>query len=164
MGVGYPLDLVVCVAMGVDMFDCVWPCRTARFGTAIVPWGLLPLKKQQFAADFQPIDANCSCYTCKNYTRAFLSTVAGREEVGCTLLTIHNIHQMMALMREMREAIKEDRFPAYITAFLQRNFPKRNYPQWVVDALTACGFAETVSDFCPSEQPEPQNDEANPQE
>lgn len=150
MGVGYPLDLVVCVAMGVDMFDCVWPSRTARFGTAIVPWGLLPLKKQIFLSDFSPICPDCTCYTCKNYTRAFLATVAGKEEVGCSLLTIHNIHQMMELMRKMRSALQENTFPQFVTSFLHLHFPKKNYPKWVVDALTACGYGESVVDYEPS--------------
>ncbi|NXH02841.1 TGT ribosyltransferase, partial [Loxia leucoptera] len=65
MGVGYATDLVVCVALGCDMFDCVFPTRTARFGSALVPWGSLQLKNQRFAKDFRPIDADCGCPTCQ---------------------------------------------------------------------------------------------------
>ncbi|XP_067877459.1 queuine tRNA-ribosyltransferase catalytic subunit 1 isoform X2 [Heterodontus francisci] len=65
MGVGYATDLVVCVALGCDMFDCVFPTRTARFGSALVPWGALQLKHRQYAKDFKPIDEDCSCPTCK---------------------------------------------------------------------------------------------------
>ncbi|XP_041340251.1 queuine tRNA-ribosyltransferase catalytic subunit 1-like [Pyrgilauda ruficollis] len=67
MGVGYATDLVVCVALGCDMFDCVFPTRTARFGSALVPWGSLQLKNQQFAKDFRPIDADCGCPTCQRW-------------------------------------------------------------------------------------------------
>ncbi|XP_021239456.1 queuine tRNA-ribosyltransferase catalytic subunit 1, partial [Numida meleagris] len=65
MGVGYDTDLVVCVALGCDMFDCVFPTRTARFGSALVPWGSLQLKNRQFAKDFRPIDEDCDCPTCQ---------------------------------------------------------------------------------------------------
>lgn len=150
MGVGYPLDLVVCVAMGVDMFDCVWPCRTARFGTAIVPSGLLNLKKNMYAKDELPIQEGCTCYVCQRYTRAYLTTVAGKEEVGCTLLTIHNIHYMMTLMQQIRTAILENRYPQYIIDFLHRHYPKLDYPQWVVDALRGCDFEQTVLDHVPA--------------
>ncbi|XP_023205042.1 queuine tRNA-ribosyltransferase catalytic subunit 1 [Xiphophorus maculatus] len=66
MGVGYAVDLVVCVALGCDMFDCVFPTRTARFGSALVPWGSLQVKQKQYAKDFQPIDPDCQCPTCKS--------------------------------------------------------------------------------------------------
>merc|ERR1712157_338172 len=68
MGVGYTLDIVICVALGVDMFDCVYPCRTARFGTALVRTGQLRLTGSEFAQDFQPIDKSCKCETCRNYS------------------------------------------------------------------------------------------------
>ncbi|NXW84606.1 TGT ribosyltransferase, partial [Alopecoenas beccarii] len=72
MGVGYATDLVVCVALGCDMFDCVFPTRTARFGSALVPWGALQLKNRQFARDFRPIDENCGCPTCRRWVRGGL--------------------------------------------------------------------------------------------
>lgn len=150
MGVGYPLDIVVCVAMGVDMFDCVWPCRTARFGTAIVQNGLLNVKKSSFKNDMRPLDPNCECSTCRNYTRSYLHTVVTKEEVGSALMTVHNIHQMMTLTKNIRQAITEERYPAFIIDFLHAYFPKRDYPTWVVDALTACGFAECVLDAVPT--------------
>ena len=137
MGVGYAVDLVVCTALGVDMFDCVYPTRTARFGTALVPWGTMQLKAKEFAADFAPIDASCACTVCKNYTRAYLHLVAAKEPIGCQLLTLHNIAYQMRLMREMRTAIIEQRFPAYVQAFFLRQFPAKNYPSWAVDALNA---------------------------
>jgi queuine/archaeosine tRNA-ribosyltransferase len=71
------VDLVVCSALGVDMFDCVFPSRTARFGSVLVPEGTLHLKSAEFANDFSPIDSRCQCMVCKNYTRAYLHTLAG---------------------------------------------------------------------------------------
>jgi tRNA-guanine family transglycosylase len=91
MGVGFALDLVVCCALGVDMFDCVFPTRTARFGCALIPTGQLNLKQRSYASDFQPIDKNCDCSTCARYTRAFLHTIVTTESSACQLLTVHNL-------------------------------------------------------------------------
>jgi len=125
MGVGYPLDMLVCVALGVDMFDCVYPCRTARFGTAMVPTGLRRLKQKENAADFRPIDENCRCYTCRHYTRAFLHTIVTKEAVACHLLTLHNLYYMKHLMLAMREAILEKSFTAFARSFVRRYFPSQ---------------------------------------
>jgi queuine/archaeosine tRNA-ribosyltransferase len=169
MGVGYPLDLVVCVALGVDMFDCVWPCmrsqppsassysslqqipsngmfdvyvtgRTARFGTAIVPEGLLQLRRSRYANDETPIDATCTCSVCRKYSRAYLHTLITKEPIGCHLLTIHNIHAMMSLMKQMRAAISDGVFPQFVDGFLLRQFPAGDVPRWVVDALREAGL------------------------
>jgi queuine tRNA-ribosyltransferase len=120
----------------------VWPCRTARFGTAIVPNGLLKLSKLQHAKDLRPLDAECPCIVCqKPYSRAYLSTIAGREPLGCHLLTIHNTQQMMTLMTRMRESILEQRFPAFVQQFMKLHFPKPDtYPRWIVEALDAVGI------------------------
>ncbi|TTA69414.1 Queuine tRNA-ribosyltransferase catalytic subunit 1 [Bagarius yarrelli] len=85
MGVGYAVDLVVCVALGCDMFDCVFPTRTARFGSALVPWGSLQIRHKQYAKDFQPIDPECQCPTCKSrLVNAKLSHCPG-----------HNLHRFL---------------------------------------------------------------------
>eukprot|EP00795_Rhopilema_esculentum_P010547 gene10547-19277_t len=140
MGVGYAIDLVVSCALGADMFDCVFPTRTARFGTALVPWGQLQLKSGQYATDFDPIDKECHCSTCQNYTRAYLhSLVAAKETVGCHFITIHNIAYQMALMRAIRESIKQDKFPDFIQRFFRTMYPLGNYPQWCTDALETVG-------------------------
>lgn len=138
MGVGYPLDLVVCSALGVDMFDCVYPTRTARFGTAIVPSGLLKLKAAQFEDDARPLDATCECFVCKKYTRAFLRLMLKKEEsgIGAQLLTFHNVTYMLALMRRLRQAIIDGDFEQFVQQFMLQQFPDRAYPQWAVDALT----------------------------
>lgn len=91
MGVGFAEDLVVCAALGIDMFDCVFPTRTARFGVALRRNGQLKLHQAKFKTDLKPIDENCDCSTCKHYTRAYLSHIVRIEAVGASLLTIHNV-------------------------------------------------------------------------
>ena len=75
MGVGYPIDIILGALQGVDMFDCVFPTRTARFGTAFTSYGEIKLKKEKFSKDFSPLDENCDCEACKNYTRAYLNMI-----------------------------------------------------------------------------------------
>jgi len=142
MGVGYAVDLVVSSALGADMFDCVYPTRTARFGTALVPWGQLLLKSKQYTTDFEPIDKNCRCGTCQKYSRAYLhSLVAVKETVGCHLITIHNIAYQMNLMQSIRESIKKDRFSDFVRKFFIDLYPERNFPSWAQDALETVGIS-----------------------
>ncbi|CDS08891.1 Putative Queuine tRNA-ribosyltransferase [Lichtheimia ramosa] len=136
MGVGYAEDLVVCVALGVDMFDCVFPTRTARFGNALTMKGTLSLKSGKFANDFGPIEEGCDCSTCKEYTRSYVHLVTTRDTVGCHLVSIHNVAFQLRLMREMREAIQADQFPAWIKQFFAGYFgDKSKYPEWAINAL-----------------------------
>lgn len=142
MGIGYDLDLLVCVALGVDMFDCVFPTRTARFGHALHPCGDMSLKKAIYAHDLRPIDKDCNCLTCKTYSRAALHGIVGKETTGCHLISIHNIVYMLRLSRNMRDAIIADKFPEFIKSFLFRRFisneeklEKDPIPQWIIDAL-----------------------------
>ena len=137
MGVGYPVDIVVCIALGVDMFDCVYPCRTARFGTALTSTGKLQLTRKQFAKDYTPLDPLCKCKVCQQYTRAYLHCVATKDTIGSRLLTYHNIAYMIGLTRACRAAIQAGTFPQYVRDFMISYFPKRDYPQWVTDALRA---------------------------
>jgi queuine tRNA-ribosyltransferase catalytic subunit len=142
MGVGYPLDLVVCSALGVDMYDCVYPTRTARFGTAMasVPGGLLKLKNRACATDKGPVDPGCACYVCATYTRAQLHVLLKTEALGPQLLTYHNIAYMMRLIRGMRAAIVAGAYPAFVRDFLLTMYPGKNVPGWAVDALAAAGI------------------------
>eukprot|EP01129_Flabellula_baltica_P009513 TRINITY_DN3897_c0_g1_i2.p1 TRINITY_DN3897_c0_g1~~TRINITY_DN3897_c0_g1_i2.p1 ORF type:complete len:365 (+),score=67.93 TRINITY_DN3897_c0_g1_i2:281-1375(+) len=94
MGVGYPVDLVTCVALGVDMFDCVYPTRTARFGTALVSGGLLNTNGKQYEFDFTPLEENCDCFACQSYTRSFFYANTGTELAG-QLISIHNIRYLL---------------------------------------------------------------------
>lgn len=137
MGVGYAIDLVVCVALGVDMFDCVFPTRTARFGTALTRYGSLSLKNSQFETDFSPIEEGCACFTCRHYTRAFLHTMIQKETDACHLVTIHNLSFQLSLMRQIRESIMADMFPEFIKSFLQDLYGSyENVPSWVFQALS----------------------------
>ncbi|GFY67199.1 queuine tRNA-ribosyltransferase catalytic subunit 1 [Trichonephila inaurata madagascariensis] len=137
MGVGFPLDLVVCSALGCDMFDCVYPTRTARFGTALIPGGELNLKLQKFAKDFRPIDENCKCPTCVRYSRSHIYHIIRKETAACHMISTHNVAHQMNLMKSIRESILEDRFPKFIDDFMIQMFPNKDYPSWAVDALKA---------------------------
>ncbi|XP_005104954.1 queuine tRNA-ribosyltransferase catalytic subunit 1 isoform X2 [Aplysia californica] len=140
MGVGFAVDLVVCVALGCDMFDCVFPTRTARFGCALVKTGQLNLKSKSFAQDFRPIDGSCLCPTCKTYTRAYLHTLANTEAAACNIITVHNVAYQLRLMKSMRESILADKFPEFVTSFFKDMFPSGEFPQWAVDALDSVGI------------------------
>ncbi|KAK2836201.1 hypothetical protein Q7C36_014070 [Tachysurus vachellii] len=138
MGVGYAVDLVVCVALGCDMFDCVFPTRTARFGSALVPWGSLQIKQKQYAKDFQPIDPECECPTCKRHSRAYLHALFKSDTAAMHHITIHNISYQLTLMRAVRQSIIEQRFPEFVRSFMRRMFPNDEpHPSWVVDALAS---------------------------
>ncbi|KAJ1902430.1 Queuine tRNA-ribosyltransferase catalytic subunit 1 [Kickxella alabastrina] len=145
MGVGYAEDLVVCSALGVDMYDCVFPTRTARFGNALVRTGSLALKQGRFKNDLGPIDPDCSCPTCKNYTRAYLHTTVTKDTTGCHLITIHNIAYQMRLMRDIRQAIVDDRFPEFIREFMSIRFGK-TVPKWIISALQSVNVDLTTVD------------------
>ena len=123
MGVGYPLDIVVCTALGVDMYDCVYPTRTARFGTALVHSGLVKLKGGGAADDDRPIDDTCPCYVCAGYSRAYLYTLLKTESAGAQLVSYHNLAYMMRLTREMREAIAAGTYADYVRGFVYNMFP-----------------------------------------
>lgn len=141
MGVGYALDLVVCAALGVDMFDCVFPTRTARFGNALTFEGSLNLRRKCFENDTKPIDSNCPCITCKTYSRAYLHTVATKEAVSSSLISIHNITFQMQLMKRVRDSIKEDQFPEFIRYFVKGMHPDGVVPVWAVNALNKVGVS-----------------------
>lgn len=133
MGVGFASDLVVCVALGIDMFDCVFPTRTARFGCALVRTGQLNLRQKKYQLDLTPIDDKCKCSTCKTYTKAYIHAVIN-EPIMCSLITIHNVSFQLQLMRDMRSAIDEDKFPEFVKTFFADAYPD-DKPKWIVDAL-----------------------------
>lgn len=121
MGVGAPEDLVNGVLRGIDMFDCVLPTRLARHNAALTPQGRLNLMNAAFARDPQPIDPDCACYTCRNFSRAYLRhLIVAREFLAATLMTIHNLHALLQLTHEMRQAILEGRFDQFAAQFFQR--------------------------------------------
>lgn len=114
MGVGSPGAILDAVERGVDMFDCVLPTRIARHGTAMTTFGRVIIKNKQYETDFTPLDSQCDCYTCKNYTKAYLRHLFKAEEMlGYRLLSIHNINYLLRLTENIREAIRNDRFMEY---------------------------------------------------
>lgn len=137
MGVGFACDLVVCVALGIDMFDCVFPTRTARFGCALVREGQLNLKQKKYALDPEPIDKNCKCTTCQSYSRAYLHHIVTVETVACSLLTVHNVAYQLKLMSDIREAIQSQKYPEFVKDFMKTQYKDKEVPKWIVDALNA---------------------------
>ena len=119
MGVGTPEDLIEGVRRGVDIFDCVLPTRLGRHHAAFSPEGRLNLKNATFARDERPIDQNCTCYTCQTFTRAYIRhLVVAKELLAGTLLSIHNLHALIRLVKDMRVAILDGSFEAKVPAWL----------------------------------------------
>ncbi|MEW5987254.1 MAG: tRNA guanosine(34) transglycosylase Tgt, partial [Chloroflexota bacterium] len=120
MGVGTPEDLVNGVLRGIDLFDCVLPTRIARNGAALVWGGRLNLRNAQYGRDPAPLDANCLCYSCQHFSRAYLRhLVMANEILAHVLLTTHNLHFLLNLMRELRQAIVDGRAQEYAAGILQ---------------------------------------------
>ena len=118
MGVGTPEDLVAGVQTGIDMFDCVMPTRNARNGHLFTRYGDVKIKNAQYKQDPRPLDASCDCYTCRNFSRAYLHHLHRIGEIlGAQLNTIHNLHYYQTLMRELREAIATGTLAATVTRF-----------------------------------------------
>ena len=111
MGVGSPDALFEGVLRGIDMFDCVLPTRIARHGTLMTSHGRINIKREEFKDDFSPLDDNCDCYCCKNYSKAYLRHLFRcNEGFGLRLMSIHNLRYLIHLMEQIRQAINEDRF------------------------------------------------------
>jgi len=120
MGVGTPEDLVAAVTYGIDMFDCVMPTRNARNGMLFTRNGDIKIKNAQYRMDTQPIDQDCICYTCRNFTRAYLHHLHRIGEIlGARLNTIHNLHYYHDLMYEIRSSITTGRFEEFVSRFRQ---------------------------------------------
>lgn len=118
MGVGSPDYLIEAVLRGIDMCDCVLPTRMARNGTALTSEGRIIIKNKEFELDISPLDYKCSCYTCKNYTKAYLRHLIKCNEIlGARLLSMHNLHFLAELMDNVKEAIREDRLNEFRKEF-----------------------------------------------
>jgi queuine tRNA-ribosyltransferase len=118
MGLGMPRDMIEAVREGVDMFDCVLPTRNARNGMLFTRSGKMAIKNAKYAEDPSPIEPGCPCYTCRNYSRAYLRHLYFAEEIlAFRLNTIHNLHFYLTFMGEMRQAIAEDRLDGFIQDF-----------------------------------------------
>lgn len=119
MGVGNPTSLLRAIHEGVDMFDCVLPTRTARMGTAFSSQGRMNMRNAKFQKDFGPLDEACTCTTCQNYTRAYIRhLVKANEMLGGILLSVHNLHFLLDLMRRARAAIFADEFEEFYSQWM----------------------------------------------
>ena len=120
MGVGNPTTLVRAVREGVDMFDCVLPTRTARMGTAFSSAGRMNMRNAKYARDFTPLDPACDCPTCKNHTRAYIRHLVKQNEMlGAILLSVHNLHFLLDLMRRAREAVLADVYEEFFEQWME---------------------------------------------
>ena len=144
MGVGFSIDMLICIALGVDMFDCVYPTRTARFGSALIRSGQkLNLKNGDNANDFDVIEKSCDCATClSGPSRAYIhQLMKSGNEVGCHLISTHNIRFQLRFMGRIREAIGRDEFIPFCENVLADFYGnKQNYPDWVVSAFNLLGI------------------------
>ena len=119
MGVGNPTTLVRAVGVGVDMFDCVLPTRTGRMGTAFSSQGRMNMRNAKFTHDFGPLDAQCTCETCTQYTRSYLRHLVKQNEMlGGVLLSLHNLHFLIDLMRRSREAVLAGTYDEFLAAWM----------------------------------------------
>ena len=127
MGVGDPIDLLEGIKRGIDMFDCVLPTRIARHGNAFTGHGKMNIKNQQYKDDFTPIESECDCYACRNYTKAYIRhLIIANESFGARLLSIHNIRFLVKLTEDMRLAIKDDRLLDFKEEFLSKYKSSKN--------------------------------------
>jgi queuine tRNA-ribosyltransferase len=121
MGVGSPEDLVTAVQRGVDIFDCVLPTRLARHHAAITRTGRLNIANARYSSEKSPIDESCNCYACSNFSSAYIRhLVLAKEILGATLLTIHNLHTLLSLMTDIRQAIIDGRYDQFVIDFLEQ--------------------------------------------
>lgn len=141
MGIGYPLDIILCSALGADMYDSVYPTRTARFGAALVPEGVLRVKNQEYAEDLRPLDPSCECMVCRKYTRAYLHPLVHRNiGFASTLLSYHNVAYTQRLTKEIRSAIEEGAYGDFVRRAVRLHYPREgDVPDWV---RLACELAE----------------------
>ncbi len=122
MGVGTPENILECVERGIDMFDCVLPTRNGRHGKAYTTLGEINIKNESFAKDFSVLDTDCTCHTCsRGYTKSYIRHLMKSEEMlGMRLLTIHNLHFYLELMRSIRKNIEENKFQEFKNEFLRK--------------------------------------------
>jgi len=132
MGVGSPVSILEAIERGVDMFDCVLPTRVARHGTAMTSTGRIVIKNAKYKEDFSPLDENCDCYTCRNYTRAYIRHLfSANEQFGQRLVSIHNIRFLHNLVEQSRQAILDNRFIDFKNEF---------YLKYGIDQNSNSGF------------------------
>ncbi|GGJ84437.1 tRNA guanosine(34) transglycosylase Tgt [Deinococcus aquiradiocola] len=144
MGVGHPEDLVAGIALGVDMFDCVYPTRTGRFGYALTDDGRLNMNSSAPRTSMDPIDPECDCYACTHYTRAYLAHLLRAEEMlAPRMLSLHNLRYLHRLVERATAAIREDRYTEWATEWATRYFKEKHktgetpaIPQWFLRSVS----------------------------
>eukprot|EP00340_Litonotus_pictus_P011767 CAMPEP_0170538498 /NCGR_PEP_ID=MMETSP0209-20121228/103349_1 /TAXON_ID=665100 ORGANISM="Litonotus pictus, Strain P1" /NCGR_SAMPLE_ID=MMETSP0209 /ASSEMBLY_ACC=CAM_ASM_000301 /LENGTH=348 /DNA_ID=CAMNT_0010840201 /DNA_START=592 /DNA_END=1634 /DNA_ORIENTATION=+ len=140
MGIGYPIDLVVCVLLGCDMFDCVFPTRTARFGTGFTKYGFIKLKNSSMKFDFSPIDPECDCEVCLKYTRAYFYLLSDTSR-SSSLISYHNVYFLLRLLGRMRKSIIDGKAQEFVNSFFINQFRDLSKDEisleygWVFDVL-----------------------------
>jgi queuine tRNA-ribosyltransferase len=129
MGIGAINDILEAVERGVDMFDCVLPTRIARHGTLMTSRGRISIRKNIYKNDFTPLDPDCDCECCQNYTKAYLNHLFRNDEgLGSRLMSIHNLRFLIRLMEEIRQSIAEDRFLEFKEEILNKyDFDERGF-------------------------------------
>lgn len=131
MGVGEPVDMLEAVAAGIDMMDCVQPSRIGRHGTIFTKYGRLVVKNAAYAEDTRPLDEDCDCYVCKNYTRGYIRHLFKTGEIlGQRLATYHNLRFLIRMMNDARKAIQEERFYEFKDEFIA-NYSLRKESDWI---------------------------------
>ncbi|MGB6128019.1 MAG: tRNA guanosine(34) transglycosylase Tgt [Psychrilyobacter sp.] len=132
MGVGEPLDMLEAVEHGVDMMDCVQPSRIGRHGTTFTKYGRLVIKNAKYSLDPRPLDEDCDCYVCKNYTRGYIRHLfKANEMLGQKLATYHNLYFLIKMMNGARDAIIDKRFIAFKEEFIN-NYTQGKNSEWII--------------------------------
>ena len=147
MGIGHPIDILVCIALGCDQFDCVWPTRIARMGVALVRDQRREVNvKREIKGTAEEVcriknsrlDPTCGCPTCRDYTFGYLHVLLKNQEPSvCNLLTVHNLWHHKKFLSDIRESIEGRRFPEFVNEYLnQVNY----FPDWALEALEKVGI------------------------
>lgn len=141
MGIGHPIDILLCISYGCDQFDCVWPTRIARMGIALVRDSRreLNLKRETAFDDVNfKLDPKCTCSTCQNYTLPYIKTLfTNKDPTACSLLSVHNLHHHKQLLTEIREHIEAGTFPEFVNTYLNQ---VDYFPEWAVEAFAKVGI------------------------
>jgi len=140
MGIGYPIDLVVCSLLGVDMFDCVFATRTARFGNAFTNYGIKKINKEENKFVFnEGICKECDCEVCGKYSRSYLYYIFNKNPRGAVLISFHNVYYLLRLVGRIRESIMKGRVNEFVREFIEKYYGQKGCPDWVVKALRKAG-------------------------
>jgi len=139
MGIGYPIDLIICSLLGCDMFDCVFATRTARFGTAFTNKGFCKLKNEKNKYNFGKICEDCECEVCLKYNRSYLYFMLNKNPRAVVLISFHNVFYLLNLMKRIRNSILDGKVNEFVKEYMMKYYKNEEYPSWVVNALKKAG-------------------------